>query len=141
MSLTIPDSHKDLFEQPVYAVVTTLQRDGQPQSTVNWMDYDGQNLIFTTVKGRQKEKNLAANPKVTVILIDPQDPYRWIEVRGVVEEATTEGASDHIEKMSWKYKNQKYYGGYNKRYATPDQEQRILYKIKPTKINPFPKKG
>ena len=140
MSVTVPDSHKDLFEQPVYAVVTTVLPDGQPQSTVIWVDYDGQYVLFTTAQGRQKEKNLAANPKVTVILIDPRDPYRWIEVRGKVEEATTDGAFDHIEKMSWKYKNQKYYGGYNKRYSSRDQETRILYKIKPTKINAYPVK-
>jgi len=140
MSPTVPDSHKDLFEQPVYAIVTTLQPDGQPQSTVNWIDYDGQHVIFTTATGRQKEKNLANNPKITVMLIDPQNPYRWIEVRGVVEKATTEGATEHIEKMSWKYMNQKYYGGYNKKHTSPDQEQRILYRIKPTRINPYPVK-
>jgi hypothetical protein len=57
-----------------------------------------------------------------------------------VEEATTEGAADHIEAMSWKYMNQKYYGGYNKKYASRDQETRILYKITPTRINAYPVK-
>lgn len=140
MSPTVPDSHKDLFEQPVYAVVTTVLPDGQPQSTVIWVDYDGHHVLFTTAQERQKAKNLAANPKVTVIVMDPKDPYRWIEVRGTVEEATNDGAADHIEAMSWKYMNQKYYGGYNKRYTSRDQETRILYRIRPTKITAFPPK-
>lgn len=140
MSVTVPNSHKDLFEQPVYAVVTTVLPDGQPQSTVIWVDYDGQHVLFTTAQGRQKAKNLAANPKVTVMLVDPHNPYRWLEVRGMVEEAATEGAADHIEAMSWKYMNQRYYGGYNKKYTSRNQETRILYKIKPTKINAYPVK-
>ena len=137
MSASIPSSHLDLFEKPVYGIVTTVLPDGQPQSTVVWVDYDGQHVKFTTAQQRQKAKNLAANPKVTVMLVDPQNPYRWLEVRGYVEEASTEGAVDHIEAMSQKYMNQKYYGGYNT-WSSPDQETRILYKIKPTKVTAYP---
>jgi PPOX class probable F420-dependent enzyme len=136
--ITIPESHRDLLEKPVYAVLTTMMPDGQPQSTVVWVDYDGEHVRFNTARGRQKEKNVARNPRVTVILVDPQDPYRWLEVRGRVDEGTEEGAVDHIESLSWKYKGQKYYGGYNKR-TTPDQETRVTYRITPTKITVYPR--
>lgn len=133
---TIPDSHRDLFEKPVYAVLTTIMPDGQPQSTVVWVDYDGEYMRFNTARGRQKDKNVARNPKVTLLLMDPENPYRWIEVRGRVDEGTEEGAVDHIESLSWKYKGQKYYGGYTSR--APSEETRVMYRIKPTKVTVYP---
>lgn len=80
----IPDSHKDLFEKPVYAVVTTVMPDGQPQSTVVWADMKDGHARFNTARGRQKDKNLLQNPKATLVLIDPANPYRWIESRCAV---------------------------------------------------------
>ncbi len=133
---TIPDSYRDLLERPVYAVLTTVMPDGQPQSTVVWVDYDGEHVRFNTVRGRQKEKNLARNPRVTVMLIDPDNPYRWLEVRGRVDEGAEEGAADHIESLSWKYKGMKYYGGYSKR--NPADETRVTYKITPTSVLVYP---
>jgi PPOX class probable F420-dependent enzyme len=135
--LTIPESYRDLFEKPVYAVLTTLMPDGQPQSTVIWLDYDGQHVRINTARGRQKDKNLARDPRVSVLLMHPQDPYRWIEVRGRVDEGTEAGAVDHIESLSWKYKGQKYYGGYSKR--NPADETRVMYRMTPTRVNIYPK--
>lgn len=133
MAESIPDSHKDLLEKPIYATVTTVMPDGQPQSTVVGVDYENGQLRFNTARGRQKEKNLNHNPKVTVMLIDPANGYHWLEVRGTVDEGTEEGAVDHIEKLSWKYNNQKYYGGANTR-TTPQTETRLTYTIDPTRI-------
>ena len=135
--LAIPDSHRDLLEKPVYAVLTTVMPDGQPQSTVVWVDYDGEQVRYNTARGRQKDRNVARNPKVTVLLMDPENPYRWLEIRGRVDEGTEEGAVDHIESLSWKYKGMKYYGGYTSR--NPADETRVTYNITPTRITVYPK--
>ncbi len=131
MATIIPDSHKDLLEKPIYATVTTVMPDGQPQSTVVWFDYDGEFVRFNSARGRQKDKNLAANPRVTFMIMEA--PFRWIEVRGMVEVITEEGAVDHIESLSRKYTGQGYYGAFNSR-TTPEQETRVMYKIRPTKV-------
>jgi len=136
MSESIPDSYRDLFEKPVYAVLTTIMPDGQPQSSVVWTDYDGQYVRVNTTRGRQKDRNMQRNPKVSILLMDPENPYRWIEVRGQVDRGTEEGAVDHIEALSWKYKGQKYYGGFRKK--TPDQETRVIYRITPTRVMIYP---
>lgn len=136
MTDLIPASHQDLLDQPLYAVVTTVMPDGQPQSTIVWIDSDEQYVRINSARGRQKDKNLLNNPKITVIVVDPQNPFRWLEVRGVVAEATTEGAVDHINKLSLKYTGQTYYGGFNTR-TTPETETRVMYKIRPTKVTAF----
>jgi PPOX class probable F420-dependent enzyme len=134
--LTIPDAYRDLFEKPVYAVLTTIMPDGQPQSTVVWVDYNGEQVRINTARGRQKDKNLARDPRVSVLLMDPQDPYRWVEIRGRVDLGTEAGAVDHIESLSWKYKGQKYYGGFSKR--NPADETRVTYRITPTRVLIYP---
>lgn len=130
---TVPDSHKDLFEKPYYAIVTTVMPDGQPQSTVVWADYDGENVRFNTARGRQKDKNLQEDPKVTLVVVNPTDGFNWIEVRGVAE-VTEVGGREHIEALSQKYSGQKYYGGFNQ-WAKPEDETRLVVTIRATKVN------
>ena len=129
----IPDTHKDLVEKPYYAVVTTVMPDGQPQSTVVWADYDGEYIRFNTARGRQKDKNLIDNPKVTLVIVDPTNGFHWLEVCGTAE-VTEEGGRDHIESLSRKYTGQKYYGGFNTR-SNPETEKRLLVRIHATKLN------
>jgi PPOX class probable F420-dependent enzyme len=135
MSTTIPDSHKELLEEPVCIVLTTVMPDGQPQSTVVWGSYDGTYIKVNTAAGRQKEKNMRQNPKVTVLAMAPENPYRYIEVRGTVEEITQEGAVDHANKLAKLYANKEtYYGG----VAPAEQEgkeTRVVCKIKPNHVN------
>lgn len=132
MALAIPDSYKELLDGPVYVVVTTVMPDGQPQSTVVWWDSEGDYVRINTARGRQKDKNLLANPKITIMAVDPKDPYHFLEVRGVVESITEAGGREHIEKLSWKYTGQKYYGGFNQK--KPEDEVRLVVNIRPTKI-------
>lgn len=131
---SIPDSHKDLLETPVFAVISTAMPDGQPQTTVVWIDTEGEYIRFNSALGRQKVKNLENDPRVSIMLVDPTNGYRWLEIRGEVVETTPEGGIDHIEKLSWKYTGQKYYGGFNT-WTKPENETRIVYKIKVTKAN------
>lgn len=134
---TIPDSYRDLLEGPIFAILTTLMPDGQPQSSVVWADYDGAHVLVNTAKGRQKERNMSARPKVTVLAIDTNQPYRWIEVRGEVVEITEEGGVDHIDKMARLYTGSPSYYGHVSPAAQADQETRVICRIRPTRVVAF----
>ena len=125
MASAIPDKYTDLFDKKVFASLATLMPSGSPQVTPVWIDYDGENVVFNTATGRQKDKNLQADGRVSLSLIDPDNPYRYLEVRGVVVERTTDGADDHINKMAKKYMGVDVYP-----FRQPD-EVRVIYKIKP----------
>jgi PPOX class probable F420-dependent enzyme len=125
MASAIPDKYSDLFDKKVFASLATVMPSGSPQVTPVWIDYDGENVVFNTATGRQKDKNLQADGRVSLALIDPDNPYRYLEVRGVVVERTTDGADDHINKMAKKYMGVDVYP-----FRQPG-EVRVIYKIKP----------
>ncbi len=135
MSTQIPNSHKDLLGAPVYVNLITVMPDGQPQASVVWCSYDGEHVLVNTAVGRQKEINMRERPMVTILAVDPQNPFRYLEVRGTVVTVTEEGALDHINALAKAYRNaDSYYGG-----VTPaelaQKETRVIGKIKPTKVN------
>lgn len=129
---TIPDSHKDLLERPVVVTLVTLMPDGQPQATPVWCSYDGSHILVNTARGRQKDRNMTANPLVTVLAIDPDNPYRYLEIRGQIDAITEEGALDHINALCYRYMGREDF------YATMPEnrgrEIRVIYKIKPTRV-------
>lgn len=129
MASVIPEKYVDLFDKKVFAGLATLMPDGSPQVTPVWIDYDGENVVFNTAVGRQKDKNLQADGRVALALTDPENPYRYLEVRGNVVERTTEGADDHINKMAKKYLGQDVYP-----FRQPG-EVRVMYKIKPERVS------
>lgn len=133
MSATIPESHLDLLTGPVLVALATVMADGQPHVTPVWTTYDGMHVIVNTVRGRQKEVNMARNPRVTIMALDPQDRYRYIQVQGVVDEVTEEGAVDSIEELSQLYTGERYYGG-TAPASRARSETRVLYKVKPTRV-------
>jgi PPOX class probable F420-dependent enzyme len=121
----IPDSHLDLFRKKTFAHLVTLMPDGRPQVTPVWVDHDGQNVIINTAVGRQKDKNLQRDGRVALSISDPDNPYRYLEVRGRVAERTLDGADAHIDAMAKKYLGQDKYP-----YRQPG-EVRVIYKIRP----------
>ena len=92
----IPDSHLDLFKKKAFANLATLMPDGQPQVTPVWVDFDGHHVVINTAQGRQKDKNLKRDGRVALSIMDPDNPYRYLEVRGRVTERTLNGADPHI---------------------------------------------
>jgi len=125
MPTVIPEKFQDLLEKKVFASLATLMPDGRPQVTPVWCDFDGSHVIVNSAKGRRKDKNMRADPRVSLAIIDPDNPYRYLEVRGKVTEITREGADAHIDKMAKKYLNlDKYPGG-------QPGEERIIYRIEP----------
>ncbi len=137
MSATIPESHKALLTGPIYAVLTTLMPDNQPQSSVVWVDYDGTHVTVNTAAGRQKERNMSERPKVSVLAIDTSKPFYWIEVRGEVVEITEEGADADIDKLATIYTGAPAYYGHVTPIEQKAQETRVICKIKPTRVLAF----
>lgn len=125
MSQAIPESMQDLFHKKAFAHLATVMPDGRPQVTPVWVDYDGEHLLVNTAVGRQKDRNLQRDGRVSLSIQDPDNGYRYLEVRGTVVGRTTEGADAHIDKMALKYLGQPKYP-----WASPDQ-QRVLYRIRP----------
>jgi PPOX class probable F420-dependent enzyme len=126
---SIPDEYLDLFEKKAFASLATMMPDGTPQVTPVWVDYDGQYVLVNSARGRQKDRNMERDPHVALCIQDPDDPYRYIQVRGRVVEITTQGADAHIDKLAHKYTGREKYG--NKKPG----EVRVIYKIMPEKVS------
>ena len=135
----IPDSHKDLLEKPIHAVLTTLMPDGQPQSSVVWISYENGLIQMSSILGRQKDRNMRRDPRVTLLLLDPDDPYHWMEIRGEITAMTEEGAVDHIDRLTRRYTDhERFYGGFTSA-ERQGQETRVSYTITPVKVIVYPK--
>jgi len=127
---TIPASHADLLTtKPAFAHLATVNVDGSPQVTPVWIDYDGTNVIVNTARGRVKAKNVAREPRVALSITDPENPYRYLGIRGRVVEITENDGDAHIDKMAKKYLGKDSYP-----FRTPG-EVRLVVKIAADKIH------
>ncbi len=126
----IPESHRDLLadERRAFAVLATTMPDGSPQATMVWFDTDGTNLRINTARGRVKERNMTARPKVAMVILDPSDPLRYIQVRGTVIESTERGADEHINRLSLKYTR-------SGRFERPAGQIRVTFTIRPDSVS------
>ena len=133
MSVSIPASHLDLLTHPIHGVLTTLMPDGQPQSSLVWCDYDGECARVNTTAERQKGRNMLRNPRVTLLVVDPDDTGRYLEIRGEVE-LVREGALAHLDAITRQYTAHPQYYGYIYPEEQRDRETRLLCRIHPTKL-------
>jgi PPOX class probable F420-dependent enzyme len=131
MSVSIPDTHKDLLDGSIYVQMATYMKDGSIQVNPVWCSYDGEHILINSALGRVKDKNLRENPTITILAMDPENPYRWLEVRGTVAEITEEGADEHIDELAELYLNQRPYP------FRQEGEVRVIYKIKALKVQAF----
>lgn len=129
MSQSIPEKYRDLFTKRAFASLGTLMSDGSPQVTPVWVDLDGDLVVVNTARGRQKDKNMRRDPRVSLAIIDPENPYRYIEIRGRIAEITEEGADAHIDKMAKKYL------GADKYPYRQSGEVRVMFKIQAEKTS------
>jgi len=134
MTNQIPDDFFDLANFPRVAALTTLMPNGQPQTTPVWCDFDGTHIRINTMRGFRKEKNMRANPKVTLLCYDPRQPLRSLEVRGEVIEMTEDGAMEHLDNLTFNYIGRKPYFGECVPAELREKETPILCKIRPTHI-------
>ena len=125
----IPEKYLDLFHKKAFAQLATLMPDGSPQVSPVWIDYDGKNILVNTAKGRTKDKNMRRDPRVGLDLLDPENPYRHLSIRGRVVDITEQDADAHIDKMAKKYLGQD-------KYPYRGQgEVRVIYKIEPQRAH------
>ena len=128
-AISIPEKYRDLLTQKkAFAALATLMPDGHPQVTPVWVDYDGKNLMFNSARGRQKDLNVRRDARVSLAVIDPDNPYRYLEIRGRVTDVTQDGADEHINKMAKKYLDKDVYP-----FRQPG-EVRVLYTVRPEKV-------
>jgi PPOX class probable F420-dependent enzyme len=120
--------YRDIFDKKAFCYVATVGKEGTPQITPVWCEFDGTHIVVNTARGRVKDKNLAKNPRVAVAAADPDNPYRSVQVRGRVADVTEQGADAHIDKMAKMYIGQDRYP-----WKKPD-EVRMIVKILPERV-------
>lgn len=123
----IPEDFTILFKKKAFAHLGTLMADGSLQITPVWIDYDGQYVLVNSAKGRVKDRNMEARPQVGISIQDPENPYRFISIRGRVVEIVEEGAREHIDALSKRYTG-------SDKYQGPPDEIRRIYKIIPEHV-------
>ncbi len=129
MTVIIPQQFRDLLTKKAFASLATVMADGSPQVTPVWFDYDGTHLRVNSAKGRVKDRNMRRNGSVALSILDPENPYRHVAIRGRVEEITETGADAHIDSLSKKYLGKDRYP--NRRPG----ELRVIYRIRPERVH------
>jgi PPOX class probable F420-dependent enzyme len=126
---TIPEDVHDLFEKATFAHFATMTPMGYPHVTPVWVDYDPETnrLMVNTERERRKTKNVEANPKVGISMLDPDNPYRFLSVFGDVDEITTEGAREQIDELTKRYMGED-------EYPNPIQSERVVLEIRPERV-------
>jgi PPOX class probable F420-dependent enzyme len=119
----LTDRHQQLLKGKNFGVVATVNGDGEPQTSVVWVDTDGENVVFNTTNKRAKGRNLRANPILSISVWDNDDPYSYFEVQGPAE-LTEEGAGKHINDLSLRYEG--------KNFHTP--VDRVIVRVRPQRI-------
>lgn len=127
---TLTQLQREFLEQPFAGALTTLRDDGSPHTTLVWVDVDESGPGFNTAEGRAKPRHLEHDPRLSLLVVDPQDQYRWLAISGTAE-VTTEGADAQIDKLAKKYLGQ---DGYP--WRKPD-ETRLSVRIRPEHIDSY----
>lgn len=122
----LPDLAKQLLDAPTFAVLSTVNPDGSAQSSVIWVKRDGDEILFSSIRGRRKTRNLERDPRASIVLINPANGYEYVEVRGTVS-MTEEGGRELIDELSYKYDGQPF------RVEAPDVV-RVVFRISPTHV-------
>lgn len=125
---TIPDDFLDLFQKKAFAHLATLMKSGAPQLTPVWIDYDGECLLVNSRIGRLKNKNMRARPQVAIEIVDPENPYRYLSVRGTVAEIVYAEDTSHIDALAQRYLEIEKYP-----WAV-EGEEREIFRIKPERV-------
>ena len=126
--MTIPESHRDLLEERAraYAYLATVMPDGSPQVTPVWFDAQGDHILINSAKGRTKDRNMRARPAVALLIADPKDPLRYVQIRGRITDITEVGALEHIGRLSMKYRGRP--------WSSVEGQARVTYRLLPEHV-------
>ena len=127
---SLTDEQRTFLEQPNYATVTTLREDGSPHTTVVWVDVDDDGPSFNTAAGRAKPRHIERDPRVSLLVVDPEDQYKWLAISGRAE-ITTDGADGQIDRLAKKYLGQDEYP-----WRKPG-ETRLTVRIRPERVDSY----
>ena len=125
---TLDDKAQKFLEQPFVGTVTTLRNDGSPHSTIVWVDTDTGEISFNTAAGRAKPRHLESDPRISLLVVDPENTYKWVAVSGTAQ-LTTDGADGQIDRLAKKYLGQDEYPWRN------PEEERITVRITPQHVD------
>jgi PPOX class probable F420-dependent enzyme len=123
-----PETHLDLLERPIFGHLSTVRPDGSPQSSVMWFEWDGSLIRFTHTRLRQKFRNLAVEPRIALSMHDPENPYRSLEVRGVVDSIVADPSSAFYSRIAERY---------GMGSVLDDANVRVILAVRPTKFVPY----
>ena len=126
----IPDGYKDILQKKAFSNLATVSTDGTPQVTPVWVDYDGRHVLVNSAAGRRKDLNMSARRPVAIEIADPDNPNRYVSVRGSVVEITEAGADEHLDRLARRYLGR---DRYPDSYRFPGEVRRI-YRIAPEKV-------
>jgi PPOX class probable F420-dependent enzyme len=129
----VPDSHRDLLSRPVHGVLTTMMPDGQPQSSLVWVDFDGDCALVNTTLERQKGRNMLANPMVSLLVVDPANTGRFVQIRGLAE-LVYEGAIEHLDNLTRKYTSHPCFYGHVYPEEQRGRETRVIVRIHASRV-------
>lgn len=132
-SVPIPESHLDLLTRPVCGVLTTLAADGQPRSRLVWVDTDGRDALVAITRERWSGRDIARDPRVSLLVVDPDDTGRFLAVRGEAE-LVTEGALAHLDALTRRYTCHPRFYGFVHPKARPALETRVIGRIHAQRI-------
>jgi PPOX class probable F420-dependent enzyme len=127
-SVEIPASHLDLLTRPVIGVFTTIGPGGEPQSSLVWVDHDGECARINTTLERQKGRNLRRDPRVSLLVVDPTNTARYLQVRGEAE-LVTRGAIDHVDELTRSYTAHPGFYGWIYPIEQRARETRVIVRI------------
>ena len=125
MAATFLKNYLDLTQKKAFAQLATLMPDGSPHVAPVWFEFDGKHILINSAKGRVKDRNIRRDPRVGIDIVDPDNPYRHLSIRGRVVDITENGADEHIDKLTKKYR------GLDKYPNRTPGEVRVIYRIEP----------
>ena len=130
---TVPADHQDLLTRPICGVFTTMGADGLPQSSLVWLDFDGECARVNTTLERQKGRNVSRDPRVSLLVVDPDDAGRFIQIRGVAE-LVFDGALEHLDALTREYTRHPRFYGFVYPTDQAGHESRVICRIHATRI-------
>ncbi|MCX6385976.1 MAG: PPOX class F420-dependent oxidoreductase [Solirubrobacterales bacterium] len=131
MPITLNDNARALLKAPNFCNVSTLREDGSVQCVPVWVDLDGDTVVLNTAVGRAWQTHLGRDPRVTLTILNQENPYEYVTLRGRVVSETTDGADDHIDKMAMKYM------GVDSYPYRSSEEQRVVVRVEAEHVSYF----